>query len=40
LTAEGLAGGPPGAQRLTFAEVNFTVRAGSALGVIGPSASG
>jgi ATP-binding cassette subfamily C protein PrsD len=40
LTAEGLAGGPPGAQRLTFADVNFTVRAGSALGVIGPSASG
>lgn len=40
LTAEGLAGGPPGAQRLTFADVNFTLRAGSALGVIGPSASG
>lgn len=40
LTAEGLAGGPPGAQRLTFADVNFTIRAGSALGVIGPSASG
>jgi len=40
LTAEGLAGGPPGAQRLTFADINFTVRAGSALGVIGPSASG
>ncbi|MDQ0321945.1 ATP-binding cassette subfamily C protein PrsD [Pararhizobium capsulatum DSM 1112] len=40
LTAEGLAGGPPGAQRLTFADVNFAVRAGSALGIIGPSASG
>ncbi len=40
LSAEALAGGPPGAQRLTFAEINFTVRAGSALGVIGPSASG
>ncbi|WP_075291177.1 type I secretion system permease/ATPase [Pararhizobium arenae] len=40
LTAEGLAGGPPGAQRLTFADVNFTLRAGSALGIIGPSASG
>ena len=40
LSAEGLAGGPPGAQRLTFAEVNFTMKAGSALGVIGPSASG
>ncbi|MCV9966602.1 type I secretion system permease/ATPase [Pararhizobium sp. BT-229] len=40
LSAESLAGGPPGAQRLTFADVNFTVKAGSALGVIGPSASG
>lgn len=40
LSAEALAGGPPGAQRLTFAEVNFTLKAGSALGIIGPSASG
>lgn len=40
LTTEGLAGGPPGAQRLTFAEVNLTLKAGSALGIIGPSASG
>lgn len=40
LSAENLAGGPPGAQRLTFGDVNFTVKAGSALGVIGPSASG
>ncbi|WP_426239642.1 type I secretion system permease/ATPase [Pararhizobium sp. DWP1-1-3] len=40
LSAENLAGGPPGAQRLTFAEVTFTVNAGSAVGVIGPSASG
>lgn len=40
LSAESLAGGPPGGQRLTFAEVNFSVKAGSALGVIGPSASG
>jgi len=40
LSAENLAGGPPGAQRLTFADVNFAVQAGSALGVIGPSASG
>ncbi|WP_438751724.1 type I secretion system permease/ATPase [Pararhizobium sp. O133] len=40
LTAEALAGGPPGAQRLTFADVNFTLKAGSALGIIGPSASG
>lgn len=40
LSAEALAGGPPGAQRLTFADVNFTLKAGSALGIIGPSASG
>ncbi|OLP61142.1 type I secretion protein [Xaviernesmea oryzae] len=40
LTVEGLAGGPPGAQRLIFGDINFTVHAGSALGIIGPSASG
>lgn len=40
LSAENLAGGPPGVQRITFADVTFTVRAGSALGVVGPSASG
>ncbi len=40
LSAENLAGGPPGVQRVTFADVTFTVRAGSALGVVGPSASG
>lgn len=40
LSVEGLASGPPAAQRLIFTDITFTVRAGSALGVIGPSASG
>ncbi|WEX74209.1 type I secretion system permease/ATPase [Sinorhizobium numidicum] len=40
LSVEGLASGPPAAQRLIVTDVNFVVRAGSALGVIGPSASG
>ena len=40
LTVEGLASGPPAAQRLIVSDVNFTVRAGGAVGVIGPSASG
>ncbi len=40
LTVEGLASGPPAAQRLIVSDVNFTVPAGGAVGVIGPSASG
>ncbi|MFB2550187.1 type I secretion system permease/ATPase [Ensifer soli] len=40
LSVEAIASGPPAAQKLTIAEVSFSVRAGSALGVIGPSASG
>ncbi len=40
LSVEGLASGPPAAQRLIFTDISFTVRAGSALGVIGPSGSG
>jgi ATP-binding cassette subfamily C protein PrsD len=40
LSVEGLASGPPAAQRLIVSDVTFTVRAGSALGIIGPSASG
>ncbi|MCA1404168.1 type I secretion system permease/ATPase [Ensifer sp. IC3342] len=40
LSVEGLASGPPAAQRLIFTDISFTVRAGSALGIIGPSASG
>jgi len=37
---DGLVVSPPGVQRLTLQGVNFTLAAGSALGVIGPSASG
>ncbi|THK39299.1 type I secretion system permease/ATPase [Ensifer sp. MPMI2T] len=40
LSVEGLASGPPAAQRLIFTDISFSVRAGSALGIIGPSASG
>ncbi|WP_405052187.1 type I secretion system permease/ATPase [Sinorhizobium sp. 8-89] len=40
LSVEGLASGPPAAQRLVVTDISFTVRAGSALGIIGPSASG
>ncbi|EPE93802.1 type I secretion system permease/ATPase [Rhizobium grahamii] len=40
LSVEALASGPPAAQRLTVLDVTFTMQAGSALGVIGPSASG
>lgn len=40
LSAQSLASGPPTVRRITVADVNFTVPAGSAVGVIGPSASG
>lgn len=40
LRAESLASGPPTMQKLTISEVNFAIPAGSAMGVIGPSASG
>lgn len=40
LSVEALGSGPAAAQRLIFTDINFTVRAGSALGVIGPSGSG
>lgn len=40
LSVEMLSSGPPGAQRLTLIDINFAVPAGSALGVIGQSASG
>jgi ATP-binding cassette subfamily C protein PrsD len=40
LSVEALASGPAAAQRLIFTDINFTLRAGSALGVIGPSGSG
>src|SRR5262249_53840260 len=40
VSIETLAIAPPGAQKLVVHDVNFTLKAGSALGVIGPSASG
>ncbi|WP_245269392.1 type I secretion system permease/ATPase [Allorhizobium undicola] len=40
LTVQSLAGGPPAQERLTLFDVSFSLNAGSALGVIGPSASG
>jgi len=40
LTVETLGIAPPGAQKLVVHDVNFTLKAGSAVGVIGPSASG
>ena len=40
LSIETLGVAPPGAQKLVVHDVNFTLTAGSALGVIGPSASG
>jgi PrtD family type I secretion system ABC transporter len=40
LAAEAVSVVPPGAQKVTAQDVNFTVKAGSGVGVIGPSASG
>jgi ATP-binding cassette, subfamily C, type I secretion system permease/ATPase len=40
LTVETLGVAPPGAQNLVVHGVNFTLKAGSAVGVVGPSASG
>ncbi|MGO7623982.1 ATP-binding cassette domain-containing protein, partial [Rhizobium ruizarguesonis] len=40
VTVEGLARGPPAGQRLVISDVSLGLRAGSALGVIGYSASG
>ena len=40
LSIEGVSASPPGAQRFTVQDVSFSLRAGSGLGVIGPSASG
>ena len=40
LAVERLALVPPGSQRIALADANFTVRAGEALAVIGPSGSG
>lgn len=40
LAVEAISSGPPGKQELIIQGVSFTLRAGSALGIIGPSASG
>ena len=40
LTVEGVAAAPPGVQRIVVQEVSFGLKAGQALGIIGPSASG
>jgi PrtD family type I secretion system ABC transporter len=40
LTVEMLGVAPPGAQKVVVHGVNFTLKAGSAVGVVGPSASG
>jgi ATP-binding cassette, subfamily C, type I secretion system permease/ATPase len=40
LSVEGLMVAPPGAQKPSVTDVAFTLKAGSAVGVIGPSASG
>ncbi len=40
LAVESLSSGPAGLQKLVISNVSFTLQAGSALGVIGPSASG
>jgi ATP-binding cassette, subfamily C, bacterial PrsD len=40
VAVEAVSSGPPGKQELVVQGVSFTLRAGSALGIIGPSASG
>lgn len=40
LAVENVAVVPPGEQKVVVADVNFTLKAGSGLGIIGPSASG
>lgn len=40
LAVEGIAAIPPGQQKAVLQDVSFTLQAGAALGVIGPSASG
>jgi PrtD family type I secretion system ABC transporter len=40
MAVEQLSLGPPGVQKLTVGDVNFTLMAGDALGIIGPSGSG
>jgi PrtD family type I secretion system ABC transporter len=40
ITVESVAAAPPGVQRIVVQEVSFGLKAGQALGIIGPSASG
>src|SRR5262249_46420416 len=40
LSVEALSISPPGQQRITVQDANFTLRSGQGLGIIGPSASG
>ncbi|NWB87130.1 type I secretion system permease/ATPase [Pseudomonas gingeri] len=40
LQVEGVFASPPGIQRLALQNINFSILAGSAIGVVGPSASG
>src|SRR6202008_3193022 len=40
LVVENVIGAPPGTQRVVVQDVNFTLKAGQGLGIIGPSASG
>ncbi len=40
LSVESVAAAPPGTQKIVLQDVGFTIPAGSALGIIGPSASG
>jgi ATP-binding cassette subfamily C protein len=40
LVVENVSAGPPGVQRVVVQDVNFSLKAGQGLGVIGPSASG
>src|SRR5947207_1499536 len=40
LVVENVVGTPPGIQRVVVQDINFTLKAGQGLGVIGPSASG
>jgi ATP-binding cassette subfamily C protein len=40
LIVETVSGGPPGSQKVVVQDVNFGLRAGQGLGIIGPSASG
>ena len=40
LVVENVVGAPPGIQRVVVQDINFTLKAGQGLGVIGPSASG